>query len=31
MDDGFEALVGFVGTHGDALDLFEFAEEVSIR
>src|SRR5690606_21058011 len=28
MDDGVEALVGFVGTHGDALELFEFAEEV---
>jgi hypothetical protein len=28
MDDGFKALVGFVGAHGDSLELFEFAEEV---
>ena len=28
MDDGGEALVGFVGAHGDALELLEFAEEV---
>ena len=28
MDDGGEALVGFVGAHGNALELFEFAEEV---
>ena len=26
--DGVEACVGFVGPHGDALELFEFAEEV---
>ena len=29
--DSVEALVGFVGTHSDALELFELAEEVSIR
>jgi hypothetical protein len=28
MDDGFEALIGFVGTHGDAFELLELAEEV---
>ena len=28
MDDGGEALIGFVGAHGDALELLEFAEEV---
>jgi hypothetical protein len=28
MDDGVEALVSFVGAHGDAFELFEFAEEV---
>src|SRR5262249_12197634 len=28
MDEGREALVGFVGAHGDAFELFEFAEEV---
>jgi hypothetical protein len=28
MDDGVEALVGFVGAHGDAFELLEFAEEV---
>src|ERR1700754_550808 len=28
MDDGVEAGVGFVGAHGNALELFEFAEEV---
>src|SRR3546814_8792388 len=28
MDDGVEALVGFVGTHGDTLELLELAEEV---
>ena len=28
MDDGFEALVGFVGAHGDAFELLEFAEEI---
>ena len=28
MDDGRKALVGFVGAHGDAFELFEFAEEV---
>ena len=28
MDDGIEALVGFVGAHCDAFELFEFAEEV---
>src|SRR5687767_6716341 len=28
MDEGFEALVGFVGAHGYALEFFELAEEV---
>ncbi len=28
MDDGTEAGVGFVGAHGDAFELLEFAEEV---
>jgi len=28
MDDGFEALVGFVGSHGNTLELLELAEEV---
>ncbi len=28
MDDGVETLVGFVGAHGDAFELFEFAEEI---
>ena len=28
MDQGFEALISFAGAHGDALELFEFAEEV---
>src|SRR5450631_104575 len=28
MDDGFKALVGFVGAHGDSLELFELAEEI---
>ena len=28
MDDGGEALVGFVGAPGDALELLEFAEEI---
>ena len=28
MDDGAESCVGFVGAQGDALELFEFAEEV---
>src|SRR6202790_1994611 len=28
MDLGLEALVGFVGAHGDALELLELAEEV---
>lgn len=28
MDHGCEALIGFAGTHGDALELLEFAEEV---
>lgn len=28
MNDGIEALVGFVGAHGDAFELFEFAEEI---
>ena len=28
MNDGVEALVSFVGAHGDAFELFEFAEEV---
>src|SRR6266849_2468994 len=28
MDHGLEALVGFVGTHGDALEFLEFTEEV---
>lgn len=28
MDQGLEALIGFASAHGDALELFEFAEEV---
>src|SRR5260370_10421813 len=28
IDPGLEALVGFVGTHGDAFEFLEFAEEV---
>jgi len=28
MDNGFEALVGFVGSHSDAFELLELAEEV---
>jgi hypothetical protein len=28
LDHGLEALVGFVGTHGDSLELLELAEEV---
>src|SRR5260370_15807072 len=28
MDHGLEALVGFVGAHGDTFELFELAEEV---
>jgi hypothetical protein len=28
MDHGGEALVGFVASHGNALELFEFAEEI---
>ena len=28
MDHGFEALIGLVGAHGDALELLELAEEV---
>ena len=28
MDHGGEALVGFAGAHGDAFELFEFAEEI---
>lgn len=28
MDQGFEALIGFASAHGDAFELFEFAEEV---
>src|SRR4029077_7207588 len=28
MNDCAEALVGFVGSHGDAFKLFEFAEEI---
>lgn len=28
MDDGVEALVGFVGAHGDVLEFLELAEEV---
>ncbi len=28
MDQGFEALIGFACAHGDALELFEFAEEI---
>ena len=28
MDDGGEALIGFVGAHGDAFELLELAEEV---
>ena len=28
MDHGCEALIGFVGAHGDAFELLEFAEEV---
>src|SRR5208282_5890801 len=28
MDDGFKALVGFIGAHGDSLEFLEFAKEV---
>jgi len=28
MDQGGEALIGFVGSHGDAFELLELAEEV---
>ena len=28
MDDGGEALVGFVGAHGDAFEFLELAEEI---
>ena len=28
MDEGGEALIGFVGAHGDAFEFFEFAEEI---
>ena len=28
MDHGGEALIGFVGAHGDAFELLELAEEV---
>ena len=28
MDDGIEALIGFVGAHGDPFELLEFAEEI---
>jgi hypothetical protein len=28
MDDGCEALICFVGAHGDAFELLELAEEV---
>ena len=28
MDHSFEALIGLVGAHGDALELLELAEEV---
>ncbi|KTF67864.1 MULTISPECIES: hypothetical protein [unclassified Sphingomonas] len=28
VDHGFEAAVGLAGAHGDALELFEVAEEV---
>ena len=28
MDHGPEALIGFVGAHGDTLEFLEFAEEV---
>ena len=28
MDDCSEALIGFVGAHSDAFELFEFAEEI---
>src|SRR5215204_494383 len=28
MDDGDEALIGFVGAHGDAFEVFELTEEV---
>ena len=28
MDHRCEALIGFVAAHGDALELFEFAEEI---
>ncbi len=28
MDHGFEALIRFAGAHGNALELFEFTEEV---
>ena len=28
MDHGLEALIGFAGSHGNTLELFEFAEEI---
>jgi len=28
VDHDLEALIGFAGTHGDAFELFEFAEEI---
>ena len=28
MDDGSDAVADFVGAHGDAFDLLEFAEEI---
>ena len=31
MDDGAEAGVGFVGAHGDALELLELPKKFSIR
>jgi len=29
MDHGLEAVVGFVGAHGDTLELLQLAEEVT--
>lgn len=31
MDQCLEALIGLAGTHGDALELFEFTEEPLIE
>jgi ATP-dependent protease HslVU (ClpYQ) peptidase subunit len=28
MHHGYKALIGFAGSHGDALELLQFAEEI---